>query len=399
MSHLLDELNAAIAPPTAEEMGRECQRLQSDNEVLRRQRDDAQAQCATFAAQTDAFANERDRVLQQLRLRTTELQAAMEQANAAEQRSSEAWTAYEESMREKERLMAAYQPPDRLPLELEAARQVVAESRQEVLRLVTANEQQEVALREHAAAIAAVRADLSGELATALQQRDEAWHKLSAPRSPVEQTSAQMVSGCSGKTIGDLELENHNLFQDRARLEKQAQSQVALLDAKQQELTALQELLQAEQEHHGYYHGERTLTKTLQAVLAHKRSVVAATLQSVKAFQEDTLSFLRAFSLLLETVGEGYTHAEKAARLRGLVGLVETAARRLREKRFRDESRWSVSMVEDIYGSDYPVREFASRAHEAEARAERAEKELAQLVEQVRGEEPPSGLAVNDLDE
>ncbi len=146
-------------------------------------------------------------------------------------------------------------------------------------------------------------------------------------------------------------------------------------------LKEVMDLLAAEQSHDRWHHAEANPAKLLKEILDRKRSAVAAMILQCKEFQTDTLVFLRAFVLLLETVAGASTHGEKAARLRGLMELVESAAGKIRAKQFREYQSWSFAMSEDVFRCDYPVRNWIDRAREAEARAEAAEQEAAKIRE------------------
>lgn len=111
-------------------------------------------------------------------------------------------------------------------------------------------------------------------------------------------------------------------------------------------------------------------------VLIRKRDMVTNTVVKSREFQQDVLTFMRAFVMTLEMVASASTHAEKAARLRGLMELVESAARKIREKQFRETETWSYSMSDDVFRCDYPVRHFIDKAREAEARAKALEEEI-----------------------
>lgn len=147
------------------------------------------------------------------------------------------------------------------------------------------------------------------------------------------------------------------------------------------QLNGIRQRLREEQEHDRWHHSEETVIATLVRVLDHKRSHVASTIARSRDFQQDVLTFLRAFSLMLETVSGASTHAEKAARLRGLIELVETAATRVRERQFREQESWSYSMADDVFRCDYPVRHWIHKCREAEAKQQAAEEELKKVRE------------------
>lgn len=168
----------------------------------------------------------------------------------------------------------------------------------------------------------------------------------------------------------------------------------------QEQLKAISDRLQKEQEYDRYYHSKQTILQLLEGILEHKRTRVVMALQQVRSFQEDVLAFLRAFELMLETVAGASTHAEKAARLRGLMELVSTAATRVRERQFKDSEHISYFLADDVFRCDFPVRHWMQKAREAEARATAAEEERDRIRESCKSEvsEQPPGI-VNDEDE
>ena len=56
--------------------------------------------------------------------------------------------------------------------------------------------------------------------------------------------------------------------------------------------------------------------------------------------------------------------------------LVESAARKVREKQFKETQAWGYSSAEDVFRCDYPVRHFIDKAREAERRVAELEAEL-----------------------
>jgi hypothetical protein len=150
----------------------------------------------------------------------------------------------------------------------------------------------------------------------------------------------------------------------------------ALHPCASEQLEAIKQLLAKEQERDRLYHATETVSELVNRVVDEKKLTVVRVMQQAKEFQSDVLSFLRAFSLMLETVAGAATHGEKAARLRGLMELVETAAERVRDARIRDCETWSYRMAEDVFRSDYPVRHYIEKAREEKARADAAEAKL-----------------------
>lgn len=55
-----------------------------------------------------------------------------------------------------------------------------------------------------------------------------------------------------------------------------------------------------------------------------------------KKMIEDTITYLQSFKMLCEMVGMGGTHGEKAARLRGMIELLDSSIQRLRNDQTED---------------------------------------------------------------
>jgi hypothetical protein len=76
---------------------------------------------------------------------------------------------------------------------------------------------------------------------------------------------------------------------------------------------------------------------------------------------------------MLEMVGNGYTHQEKGARLRGMIELLEGNIEKLQNAQLdftRTYWHW-----EDAFKSDFPTRELVRRIHELESEVETLKKE------------------------
>lgn len=114
---------------------------------------------------------------------------------------------------------------------------------------------------------------------------------------------------------------------------------------------------------HHYYGGDG-LAKRLHRLISHYNMTAANALATTKSFRDDMLTWLRAMSLVGEMAGNAGTHAEKNARLRGMVELIESAIQKIQNQRMEFNYRWWNH--EDIFKSDYPVRQFVDRIHELE---------------------------------
>lgn len=90
-------------------------------------------------------------------------------------------------------------------------------------------------------------------------------------------------------------------------------------------------------------------------------------------WREDMSIYLRALALIAESVGDGGTHVEKNARLRGMISAIEMALKRIRDDSSyfnwdRSKYNWEYS---DLFGSDYSWRKYVDRIKELEAEIER----------------------------
>lgn len=121
-------------------------------------------------------------------------------------------------------------------------------------------------------------------------------------------------------------------------------------------------VIQAENELHSGYAG--SLPNRVQAVYNRLERKVWKAEADFKHLRDDTQVWLRAVGIIATSIGNAGTHAEKNARLRGLIEMIESAIGSVRESRDRD-NEWGVRMP-DIFRSDYPVREYVQRIHQLE---------------------------------
>lgn len=93
----------------------------------------------------------------------------------------------------------------------------------------------------------------------------------------------------------------------------------------------------------------------------------------VKAFRDDLQTWLRAIALVLEMTGNASTHAEKNARLRGALELLESAIGKLRDHEIEFSMSYRFN-AHDVFRSDYPTRHFLERIRELEHELKEARK-------------------------
>lgn len=114
---------------------------------------------------------------------------------------------------------------------------------------------------------------------------------------------------------------------------------------------------------HVSWHG-KPLVYRIQEVVNHYTRTAAMALSREKAFRDDMLTWLRAMSINVDMVGNAGTHQEKAARLRGLSEVIESVIHKIQNWKVEFGYKWYDR--DDIFKSDYPVREFVQRIHELE---------------------------------
>lgn len=134
--------------------------------------------------------------------------------------------------------------------------------------------------------------------------------------------------------------------------------------------------------HFGYASYDKVMQ--IRALMDQYERTAADAILDAQQFQADLTNWLQGLALCAEMVSNGQTHAEKNARMRGLVELIGSALSKIREY------DWKLShhnrrgyRPDDLFDNDYPVRHFKDRA-------ERAERELADLKKRL-GEAPVEG--------
>jgi hypothetical protein len=95
--------------------------------------------------------------------------------------------------------------------------------------------------------------------------------------------------------------------------------------------------------------------------LRHYEDKAVSALRDTKQFRDDMLTYFRALVIVLDMTGNAATHAEKNARLRGAVELLEQMAERLRLEIVFSHFHWR-----DAFASDWPTRRLLERVHELE---------------------------------
>jgi len=123
-----------------------------------------------------------------------------------------------------------------------------------------------------------------------------------------------------------------------------------------------------------WFRGSDPLSKRIDAVINHYIRQAANAVSAEKNSRDNILTYLRAMVISAEAAYSGGTHYEKAARLRGVIEVIEGAITKLQSYRvdfyngyWRDH--------EDIFRSDYPVKEYIHKIHQLEAEVKQLQKE------------------------
>lgn len=110
--------------------------------------------------------------------------------------------------------------------------------------------------------------------------------------------------------------------------------------------------------------GFGTPAERVKAILREYEDKTTKAYSDVKAFRDDMLIYFRALSLVLTMTGEAATHAEKNARLRGAIELLESGVKQMRDQHL--ESLFSTYRWNDVFSSDWPTRRLMERIHDLE---------------------------------
>lgn len=126
--------------------------------------------------------------------------------------------------------------------------------------------------------------------------------------------------------------------------------------------------------------GSDSLSKRIHAVIEHYVRQAANAVSAEKNSRDNTITWLRAMGLVVDMAGNAGTHQEKNARLRGVAEAVESAITHLQNVRVDFyNSYWRDH--EDIFKTDYPVREYIHRIHELEDQVKQLQQQNGHEVE------------------
>lgn len=152
--------------------------------------------------------------------------------------------------------------------------------------------------------------------------------------------------------------------------------QEQFLKQREKWIEELQAIVARHNERQGCYRAIGLPDQVASIIGEYERAATDAIAYS-KRFGEDMLTWLRALACQLQIVGNGATHGEKAARLRGLVELVETAIQKVRESSV--SYSYSYRHAPDLFTCDFPTRDLLRSLRETEHYRDSLRTELAQL--------------------
>lgn len=118
-----------------------------------------------------------------------------------------------------------------------------------------------------------------------------------------------------------------------------------------------------------------TLERRLENIIERYERIGVANVDASKHFRDEMLTFVKAWAMIVDMAANASTHTEKNARLRGMLELLESAARKLYDLKFGVDTSWF--RHEDVFASDYPTLHYVRRIHELEDELKRLKKEPA----------------------
>ena len=130
------------------------------------------------------------------------------------------------------------------------------------------------------------------------------------------------------------------------------------------QLSEIQKLIAEHQNKQNYHQCFGSPAERIKSILREYEDKTTKAYSDVKHVRDDMLTFFRALALVLNMTGEAATHAEKNARLRGAIELLESAIEKLRHQNL--ESLFDIYRWPDLFRSDWPTRRLMDRIHDLE---------------------------------
>lgn len=154
-----------------------------------------------------------------------------------------------------------------------------------------------------------------------------------------------------------------------------------------QQIEALKKLLEKHEDKLRWSYATPNVAERVAFVLERYQDQATKSLTASMRFRDELLVHFQALTMVAEMVGNGGTHHEKNARLRGLIEMLASAVKKMREFEFKFDSyyyRWN-----DLFTVDYPVREYVDRIHELEREVKRLKSEVGEPVAEEQIDGPP----------
>jgi len=124
--------------------------------------------------------------------------------------------------------------------------------------------------------------------------------------------------------------------------------------------------------------GSNYLPDQITALVDHAGREGDSAVREMKSLLDNLISHLRGMEIVVDMVGNASTHSEKNARLRGLAEVIQTAIKRATE--FSYDFSWKHwNTYNDLFKSDFPMRDVTRLLHEKEAEIERLKRALGEI--------------------
>jgi hypothetical protein len=162
--------------------------------------------------------------------------------------------------------------------------------------------------------------------------------------------------------------------------------QLQQIQEQEKQLEEIRALIREHQGKQNYSQGFGTPAQLVKSVLREYEDKTTKAYSDVKHFRDDMLTYFRAMSLILTMTGEAATHAEKNARLRGAIELIETTVEKLRHQNL--ESLFDIYRWPDLFRSDWPTRRLMERIHHLEQQLKDLRPDVQSTDETVSDAEP-----------
>lgn len=140
------------------------------------------------------------------------------------------------------------------------------------------------------------------------------------------------------------------------------------------QLDEIQKLINEHQNKQNYHQGFGSPAQQIRTILREYEDKTTKAYSDVKHVRDDMLTFFRALALVLNMTGEAATHAEKNARLRGAIELLESAIEKLRHQNL--ESLFDIYRWPDLFRSEWPTRRLMERIHDLERQVKELQPQL-----------------------